>query len=577
MESEQILDFIRLALSAEPGKNKLVEEYWDLLNTKYSEFARDDDAHDDDAAMLKKMQEAGRKFEEIARFKSIKGKRLGAIGGQFSSGKSAFINSLMLNTSIRLKTDMKPTTAIPTYVCCSNQEKPSITGYSYIGSNSARFDVPVETFESIDHDFLGKLQFNLKNIIPYITVSCPMKEEHFGKICLIDTPGYNPAGSGFSFDDYNTAIQHIATADFLIWIINIQNGTIDRDDLAILKKLRDEEKLRDLYIIANQADSKTDADIDKILDSIEDELDDADLKYTGICAYSSGGLKQGTIFQTRGKGLYEFFTDHNFESRAYTELENSIDEVFDDYKHKLERQKTEFKDYLSLLRKIDLDWAGKDVDKDTSDIKKIQKYFSTDKIDKHLKTCEELRSEFLQIIERLDSVEKYAHIKTIPQLFNYLTPFEEKAKADSSAKYQKLRHTIKALELCLNMIYLSKFTIPVFEEMLKEAEHGNRLYLDNMSIWVLNSIAAIKKYQSKKQIDAEKKLKEICEDIANKFQSIVNDYFGENATLDGDYFFSDVRKNIFIKNETDLTTLSISLFYDLYKTHGGQQQSRRIV
>lgn len=572
MEAEQILDFIRMALSAEPGKNKLVEEYWDLLNTKYSEFTRDEGAHEDDAAMLKKMQEAGRRFEEIARFKSIKGKRLGAIGGQVSSGKSAFINSFMSSTSVQLKEDMDVATAIPTYVCCDNGKQPSITGYSYIGSNSARFDIPVETFESIDRAFLRELKFNLKNIIPYITVSCPMDEKYFGKICLIDTPGYNPAGSESFLDDYSTAIQHIATADFLIWIINIGNGTMNSDDLGILKKLRDENKLRSLYIIANKADLKTKADIGSILDTIEDELDEADLKYAGICAYSSGGIEQGTIFQFRGKGLYEFLTDHNFESRTYTELKDSINEVFDDYKYKIERQKKKFQDYLLLLKKIDLDWAGRDIDKDTSDIKKIQKYFSTGKTDKHLKTCEELRSEFLQITGRLDSVEKYAHIKTIRQLFNYLTPLEEKARADTDLKYQRLCHTIKALEICLNMIYFSKFTLSAFEEMLREAEQGNRLYFEDMSSWILNGIVVIKKYQSKKQIDAEKLLNEICKNTANKVQSFVNDYFGENATLDGEYFYSDVKENVFLKNKTNLKTISISSFYDLYKTHGGQNK-----
>jgi GTPase SAR1 family protein len=571
MEADQILDFITMALSAEPDKNKLVEEYRVLLNGEYSEFVRDEDAHDDDAAMLKKMQEAGDKFEEIARFKSIKGKRLGAVAGQFSSGKSAFINSLMLNRSVRLKTDMLPTTAIPTYVCCGEGKKPSITGYSCIGSRSARFDIPVETFESIDHAFINKLRFNLKNIIPYITVSCPMNEKYFSKICLIDTPGYDPAKIGFSLDDYSTAVQHIATSDFLIWVAKIQNCSLADSGLKILENLQKNERLQDLYIIANQADDKTEDDINRILDNFEDELFGADIKYAGLCAYSSDGLSRGKVFQTRGKDLYKFFEDHNFPSRAYTELEKSINDVFDDYKNKLERQKDEYKNHLKILRDIDRDWTGMDLNKDTSDIKQMQTYFSTGKIDKNLEKCEELRFKFLGIIERLDSVDKYVHIIKMGELLNYLSPFKEKAGTVNSDNSRRLSHVLNALERCLNMIFFSKFLISDFEKMLEEAEYGG-LYMAKMSSWVLNSIEAVKKYQKGNQIDAEKLLGDICKEIADTVQNFVNDHFGEKATLDGDNFYADVKENIFVKNKINLKSLKTLPFYDTYKAHGGKEE-----
>jgi hypothetical protein len=197
----------------------------------------------------------------------------------------------------------------------------------------------------------------------------------------------------------------------------------------------------------------------------------------------------------------------------------------------------------------------------------MQQYFSIDKINKHLKTCEELRLEFQEIIGRLDSVDKYVHITTLNQLMNYLTPFEKKAKSDNSAKSQQLSHTLKALEICLNMIYFSRFTMPVFEKMLEEAEYGNRLYLENMSIWVLNSMYAIQKYQKKSQVESEKKLKDICQDIADIVQKFVNNYFGEKATIDGDYFYLDVKESVFKNNKKDLTSIQIDPFYNAYRVH----------
>jgi hypothetical protein len=295
------------------------------------------------------------------------------------------------------------------------------------------------------------------------------------------------------------------------------------------------------------------------------------LKYAGICAYSSGGLHQGKVFQTHGKDLYGFFEDHNFPIRAYTELEKSINEVFDDYKNKLEKQKDEYTSHLKILRDIDRGWAGRDLNKDTSDIKQMQEYFSTGKIDKHLKTCEELRSKFLGIIGRLDSVDKYVHIVTLGELMNYLGSLEKKAGVDNPAKSQRLSHVFKTLEICLNMIYFSKFSVPVFEKMLEEAECGGRLYLEEMSSWVLNNIEAIRKYQKGDQIDAEKLLNDICKEIADTVQNFVNDHFSEKATLDGDKFYSDVRESVFIKNKTKLKSMKTKPFYDVYKAHGGKE------
>jgi hypothetical protein len=546
MQPEQILDFIRAALSAEPDKNKLVEEYWDLLNGKFAEFIREEEAHKDDAAMLKKMQETGKKFEEIARFNSIKGKMIGAVGGGFSSGKSAFINSLMSNTSVQLKTDMKPTTAIPAYVSCNNGGEPSITGYSSVG-NGAKFEISPEIFESIDHEFLKELKFNLKSIIPYITVSCPLKEGYFEKICLIDTPGYDPAGTGFSSEDYETAVQHIGTADFLIWIINIKNnGTIPDSDLTVLKQLDKDRQLNDLYIVANQADRRTEYEINDILENIMDTLDNAGIRYEGICAYASGGLKQGAIFQTHGQDLYDFFKSHNFQSHAYMDIEKAINDVFDDYKEKIEKQKKKFITNLKLLDQIDIKQAGLDPNSDASDLKIIRKYFSIGNIERHLKKCEELRREFMQIIGRLDSVEKYAHIKTIPQLIKYFEIIRKKTQEDNPGKTSKLLDSLEALVLSLNIIYTRDFSVSIFKQIIEKSP----LFMSEIGSWVANAIAAEIRYINGNSIDAEKLLKEICKEIIDIAERVMNDYAGEKATFSYESINSDILgQGFFTKHE----------------------------
>ena len=248
----EILEIINSALNAKPVENEHIAKFHGLIEKDFPEFC-DKEPEQNDAKPLKILQHIEREMRDIAVSSSLQSKTVGAIGGGFSSGKSAFLNSFIDNAFLAV--GIKPVTAIPTYLMIG--ERSEIEGISAI--NDGHFDIPIETYKKLSHDFLDGLEFNPRNIISHAIALAPMKEEYFENLCLIDTPGYNPGGAK---KDSATALEYIQGADFLIWIIDIKSGTISKPDLDFIKELNFGKKAgKPLYIIANKAELPKPSDI----------------------------------------------------------------------------------------------------------------------------------------------------------------------------------------------------------------------------------------------------------------------------------------------------------------------------
>ena len=61
------------------------------------------------------------KFYDFVLFNQLIGKKIVALGGGFSSGKSTFLNTFLGNAKI-LPTDINPSTSVPTYVLSGDKE-----------------------------------------------------------------------------------------------------------------------------------------------------------------------------------------------------------------------------------------------------------------------------------------------------------------------------------------------------------------------------------------------------------------------------------------------------------------------
>lgn len=212
--------------------NEGVCKFKEIFEKEFLEFANSDDALPNEAEIVLKLQSIEKELSIIASCPELYKKNIIAVGGGFSAGKSAFINSF-LYSKIKLDTNIDPTTALPTYVINSNNE--AILGYSKNGGVVNLKEIDENFHTKFSHQFLNSFRFNIKEIMPFMIISTKMK---FENICFIDTPGYNPPNINDKYDeDIKISKEFLEEANVFIWLINSENGTIQNSDLDFLSSL----------------------------------------------------------------------------------------------------------------------------------------------------------------------------------------------------------------------------------------------------------------------------------------------------------------------------------------------------
>jgi exonuclease VII small subunit len=394
-------DLVSDALKAMSVANSFIDEFDSLIKNDFVKFC-DIEPGLNDTIPLQKLQHILKEMRTIANCPALHSKGIGAVGGGYSSGKSSFLNSFLTGSTIRLAEGIRPVTAIPSYVMYN--DKPLINGITYKGG---LFEISHEVYNAISHEFLKSFTFNLKEIILYTTVLVPIKKELFADICLIDTPGYNPPGSGTLEHDFEMAKEYIKDAGFLIWMVGLDtNGTMPKSDLDFLSKL-DFGKTgeRPLYIVANKAELKTEEDIEDILDDFEDRLDDSDLQYAGICAYSS---KTKKIYASRKMDVHEFLLAHNKPNQKYESLNAILHEVFSEYISEINddynEKETKRREIKKLLLKA-LESGSIGLDESTSELEEglnsFLRYFqSKEDLKARIQRVKDLRENFASCLDK---------------------------------------------------------------------------------------------------------------------------------------------------------------------------------
>ena len=252
-------------LDVKPGENEKFEKFKKLFQKDFMDFANKESSLAEEAFAVQRLQRLEKHLEDIVAFPHTFTKKSIAIGGGFSSGKSEFINSFITQSGIKLPVGIKPVTAIPSFVISSSEV--SIKGFS---SNGATVDIEPEFYGQLSRNFIGTFNFTLKDIMPYMAVEVPLKEDLFENIYLIDTPGYNPGGE-ITIEDRRTAIDFLKDRDALIWMIGLDaTGTIPKSDLEFI---RDIELSVPFYVVLNKADLKP-TELKNILDKVKETLED---------------------------------------------------------------------------------------------------------------------------------------------------------------------------------------------------------------------------------------------------------------------------------------------------------------
>ncbi len=178
------------------------------------------------------------------------------VAGGFSSGKSSFLNNLTGSVGL-LPTGVEPTSVVKTYLYCSgNCKSVAVRGVNH-----------KNTVVDLDKNVLQALQHSNKNValasvLDKLFVEVPANNTLSG-IAFVDTPGYNnsdKANASNGKTDRETAMEAMEEGNVLLWLVDIERGTITTDDIQMIKKFEGKK-----VFIFNKADKKSLSDCQSIV------------------------------------------------------------------------------------------------------------------------------------------------------------------------------------------------------------------------------------------------------------------------------------------------------------------------
>lgn len=260
------------------------------------------------------------KISEQNKVKLLNDRTIIGIGGKFSSGKSKFINSL-LNDDI-LPEKQNPTTSIPTYII--SNENDTIKALTF---NNMEIELDLEAMQALTHEFYEKYNIGFSSFIKNLIIQS--KNMMYKNIAFLDTPGYTKydLDSKKSISDEEKARLHLKASDYVIWLVDAENGEISQKDIEFLKSIAIEIKV---LVVFNKADKKTENDIYSIVKNSENTLNVHGIKYFGVTAYSALDGEE----YLGNKKIEEFLN----EAQNYKNSKENIEKQINDILSLLEKQ-----------------------------------------------------------------------------------------------------------------------------------------------------------------------------------------------------------------------------------------------
>lgn len=255
--------------------DKLVrEDFWELSKALGQSTARQD---------YLTLSAITQELQMVVGSPDIHMKCIVGICGGFSSGKSALINSFIESSAVKLTEGVNPVTAVASYVT----HRPTLQMRAYSKKGDC-CDLTQEHYKQLDHEAQKDSPIDLQRLLSCVTIGLPMAhKEIFAELCLIDTPGYNPADFGTKKADNKTAHKFAKQSDALIWVVSVEQGTLPQSDIDFINDIKSNGFAGKLYIVINKADLKSESDREIILEEVTDKLDFEFLDYEGISLYSS--------------------------------------------------------------------------------------------------------------------------------------------------------------------------------------------------------------------------------------------------------------------------------------------------
>ena len=442
-EHKKVLDI----LSDRPEKNEQTEAF-DKMRIVYNDLINKCIEYDlPSGKLFKNFDELLEKIEDAINFPLFYHKNIIALCGQFSSGKTSMINSFLKDNI--LPTSIEPTTAINTFVV---YEKDNDLYIRNCFSGQTKVDN-----DFVTHTFTKEYYKDVHSMVKY--ASLHTQKLKYENIALLDTPGYTGQGQDATEDDSNMAMKGIAQADNIIWVIDIDNGTIKNNDLEFLKK--EELNGKDILIVFNKAEQKSEEDIDKIVEESKSLLDSRGIDYKDIVVYSS---HQPENYKEGEEKLFNFFESENKSiERNYLEdlnkIFNEFIEYYEDLKEDLGNNLKVFR--IVKLKSLNITTGAKDIE---TSLKKVEKDInSLNELIKALETAKEKCLDLMKDSLYYNNPEEYnKHRKMLKNKVKKSAKEKQDTKKSTSTEKEELGDSLENGQ--------------TFEEILKEiSKEGARI------------------------------------------------------------------------------------------------------
>lgn len=250
----------------------------------------------------------------------IRGKKVIAIVGEFSAGKTSIVNRILSQddpNAVLLPVNSKETTAIPTYI-----SKGIDFNCQFYSPSGELKNIRKESFETLTKSVLDKI--NISSLIKYFVVS--YNNKYLDNISILDTPGF---GSN-STEIIDRTANVVKEADALFWVIDANVGELNLSSLNVIKS---HLKNIPLYVIINKSDEKSEKDLNKLQEKIEKTIAQNSIKVDGILRFSNKSSINGLtelINSVQERKHYPIITEIN--NRLDTLIKVKEDELREEKK-----------------------------------------------------------------------------------------------------------------------------------------------------------------------------------------------------------------------------------------------------
>lgn len=289
----------------------------------------------DEVQLYEQLVKLSDRLFEQNKLRLLKNKVTVGIGGQFSAGKSKFINSIM-DAEI-LPEDQVPTTSIATYLV-----KGSALHIQAYATNDQVVSLDTEAVQALSHEFYRTYELGFSQFIRNIVISTPTFP--YEAIALLDTPGYSKSDSSKKqeLSDTEKALVQLKAVDYLIWLIDVENGVIKKGDLAFIESL---QLTNPILIVFNKADKIPESKLQAIINHTKETLDKTKLPIFDVIGYSASSQKE--YFTNRR--LQAFFNHVEKEPKRYRALDQEISSIIKQLENQIEQH-----DQLLVKRRNEL-------------------------------------------------------------------------------------------------------------------------------------------------------------------------------------------------------------------------------